>query len=199
MSIRIHAYLFVALTYMFYIGKIELFLLFYLSIFIHEIAHIVVALILNTDVIELYLMPFGVNAKYEAHISGVKEVLISLAGPFMSFILAYFSKYILLRDINYLILFLNLIPIYPLDGGRIQKSLFIKKIGYKKGIKLSFYLSDFWLIIMLIFSILLIWKYSNYYLLFLSMYLFILSKVEMKKERIFEAINYLQIEQECIK
>ena len=52
MSIKIHFYLFVFMSYMFFIGKIEMFMIFYISILLHEIAHIVVALLLKVNVIE---------------------------------------------------------------------------------------------------------------------------------------------------
>ena len=62
MSIKIHFYLFVFMSYMFFIGKIEMFMIFYISILLHEIAHIVVALLLKVNVIELNLMPVGISA-----------------------------------------------------------------------------------------------------------------------------------------
>lgn len=58
MIIKIHFYLFVFISYVFFIGKIDLFLIFYVSILIHEIAHIVIALLLKVNVNELLLMPF---------------------------------------------------------------------------------------------------------------------------------------------
>ena len=127
MSIKIHFYLFVFMSYMFFIGKIEMFMIFYISILLHEIAHIVVALLLKVNVIELNLMPVGISAIYSDKISAKKEVIISMAGPIMSLILAIYSKDSFISSVNIIIMILNLIPIYPLDGGRIQKNYFIHK------------------------------------------------------------------------
>ena len=192
MSIKIHFYLFVFMSYMFFIGKIEMFMIFYISILLHEIAHIVVALLLKVDVVELNLMPVGVSAIYSDKISAKKEVIISIAGPIMSLILAAYGKDSFISSVNIIIMILNLIPIYPLDGGRIQKNYFIHKYRYKKGIKISQMVSDLFLIILFVLSIILIIYFKNYYLLFLNLYIYNLSKKEMKKERILGIINYLQ-------
>lgn len=192
MSIKIHFYLFVFMSYMFFIGKIEMFMIFYISILLHEIAHIVVALLLKVNVIELNLMPVGISAIYNDKISAKKEVIISMAGPIMSLILAIYSKDSFISSVNIIIMILNLIPIYPLDGGRIQKNYFIHKYRYKKGIKISQMVSDLFLIILFVLSIILIIYFKNYYLLFLNLYIYNLSKKEMKKERILGIINYLQ-------
>lgn len=192
MIVKIHFYLFVFISYLFYIGKLDLFLIFYISILIHEIAHIVTALLIKVNVTELLLMPFGVCASYNEKITPLKEILISVAGPIMSIIILVFSKEVLIKNVNLLITILNLIPIYPLDGGRIQKNFLIIKYGYNKGIKISQIISDFFIVIVFIFSVIFIIYFKNFYLLFLSLYIYTLSKKEMKKERILRIINYLQ-------
>ena len=194
MYIKIHFYLFVLLAYVFYKGKLEIFMLFYLSAFTHEVAHVVVSLLLGVEVMELYFLPFGINAKYENRLSERKEILISMAGPIMSLFLALFSKNAFVRMVNFVIMLLNLVPIYPLDGGRIQKCIFVKIFGYAKGMKMSEKVSDLFLVLFLIIAILMGWKFRNYHLLLLTIYLFFLSKSEIKKDRILRIINYLQIE-----
>lgn len=192
MSIKIHFYLVVCISYMFFIGKLELFSIFYISILIHEIAHIVIALLLKVDVIELLLMPFGVCASYNERISSKKEIIISIAGPLMSLLISIFSKDVLISNVNLIIMILNLIPIYPLDGGRIQKNFLEVKYGYNKGLKISQIVSDFFIVWVFILSLIFIIYFKNLYLFFLSLYIYTLSKKEMKKERIFRIINYLQ-------
>lgn len=194
MSIKIHFYLFMFIAYLFLIGKLEIFLIFYISVLIHEIAHVIVALILKVNVTELILLPFGVCATYSENISPRKEIIISFAGPIMSLIMAIFSKDNLISNVNFIIMILNLIPIYPLDGGRLQKNFLILKYKYKKGIKISQNVSDLFLVILFVFSIIFIVYLKNFYLLFLAFYIYSLSRKEMKKERILSLINYLQTE-----
>ena len=192
MSIKIHFYLFMSLAYAFMIGKLELFLICYISILLHEISHVITALILKVDVTEILLMPVGVSATYNENIPLKKEIIISLAGPIMSLIMAIFSKDSLISNINFIIMILNLIPIYPLDGGRIQRIFFILKYKYKKGIKISQNISDLFIVLLFIFSIIFIIYLKNFYLLIVVFYIYTLSRKEMKKERILGLINYLQ-------
>lgn len=192
MSIKIHFYLFAFMAYTFWIGKLQLFLIFYVSILVHEIAHIIVALLLKVNVNELLLMPVGVCAVYNENITPKKEIIVSIAGPLMSLIISLFSKDVLISNVNLLIMILNLIPIYPLDGGRLQKNFFVTKFEYRKGIKISQIVSDFFIIVLFIFAIIFIVYLKNYYLLFVACYIWTLSKSEMKKERILRLINYLQ-------
>lgn len=194
MSIKIHFYLFMFMAYVFVIGKLQLFLIFYISVLFHEIAHIIMALILKVDVTEILLMPVGVCATYNEDIVPIKEIMISLAGPLMSLIIAIFSKDILISNINLIIMCLNLIPIYPLDGGRLQKNFFVLKYRYKKGIKISQNISDLFLVILFVFSIVFIVYLKNFYLLLVVLYIYTLSKKEMEKDRILRLINYLQTE-----
>lgn len=195
MSIKIHFYLFLFMAYMFMIEKLEIFLIFYFSVLIHEMAHIVIALILNVDVDELWLMPVGVCAIYKENIVPIKEVIISLAGPIMSLILAMFSKDNFISNVNIIIMILNLIPIYPLDGGRLQKNFFVYKFGYGKGIKISQFVSDFFIVILFVISIVFVVYFKNFNMLFVTSYVLFLSREEVKKERILRIINYLQTDE----
>ncbi len=192
MLVKIHFYLFMFLAYTFMIGKLEVFLIFYISILLHEIAHVIVALLLKVDVTELILMPIGVCAVYKENIIPRKEVIISFAGPIMSLVIAILSKDVFISNVNLLIMILNLIPIYPLDGGRILKNYFIVKYKYKKGLKLSKNVSDLFIVLLLFFSIIFIIYLKNFYLLVVVLYIYTLSKKEMKRERILSIINYLQ-------
>ena len=66
-------------------------------------------------------------------------MIVALAGPIVSIILAILFSYINFNFINkqdavysnILILLFNLIPIYPLDGGRILKNILHIKYGNK--------------------------------------------------------------------
>lgn len=134
MCIKIHFYLITFLVYTYAIHKLDIFMLFYMFTILHELAHILVASLLKVKIDEIILLPVGVTAKYTGRIKIKKEMLISLAGPLLSIVLAIFLKNELHKSINILIAILNLIPIYPLDGGRIIRAFIIPLAGYKKGI-----------------------------------------------------------------
>ncbi len=186
------------MAYLFYQGKLVIFLLFYISAFTHEVAHMVMALLLRVEVIELFFSPFGVNAVYQQEHSFLKEMLISIAGPLLSLILGLFAKNEFIRAMNLLFMGLNLFPIYPLDGGRIVRGFFQLYYGKQKGIQKSNQVSDFFLKILFLIASIITWKFRNGSLFILFFYIWTLFEKERKREHLVQRINYLQTEEKCI-
>ena len=172
-------------AYMFAIGKIEMFAYYYLFVLMHELSHILVALILKVDVKEIELLPIGINAKYENKISLIRELIISLAGPIASIIFSIIFENETFVFMNICIAIFNLIPIYPLDGGRIVQSTLKMIFGEYIGKKLSYTITKFFLIILSLVSLFLAAYAQNYYI----------AKEEVKKEHFYGIINYLQIDE----
>jgi stage IV sporulation protein FB len=114
------------------------------AVLVHEISHVIMALVLGVQVTEIELLPFGGQAKIE-DFTGLEpdyEIYIALAGPIVSLSLAgvfYFlqtsisSAYLpLFININLFLGIFNLCPALPMDGGRILRALLSQAIGYKK-------------------------------------------------------------------
>lgn len=115
-------------------------LLFFVSIFIHEYSHAVVAKMEGLKVVEIVLHPFGGLARFRHPPETARaEFRIAIAGPVASFSLAILfvafiavSKWLdtdiltlvlfLLALTNFLIAVFNLFPGYPLDGGRVLRA-----------------------------------------------------------------------------
>ena len=194
MYIKIYISLIFLLIYNFFIGKLELFIMFYSFVVMHELSHMIIALLLNVDIIELSLLPVGLNAKYTGEISLIKEFLISIAGPIASLFFAYIYDNKIYFIINICILIFNIIPIYPLDGGRILRVILKILFGDKVGKNISTYLTNVLLIIFLLFSIFIAAYLKNFIFLIMTLYMFKISKKEIHKEKIIDLINYLQIE-----
>jgi stage IV sporulation protein FB len=93
----------------------------------------------------------------DLNINPIKELLVLLNGPLFQ-IIAYFILLIIIpseRDIiiiyHYGILLFNLLPIYPLDGGKIV-NLFIQVfIPYKLALKVVIFISYIIVILLFIF------------------------------------------------
>lgn len=152
----------------------------YLFIFFHELMHISVGSLLQKELISIKLSLSGVcatfkksNKKNISNLDKLKNILIYSAGPISNIILALlFRNNNMIRDINVFLAFLNLIPIYPLDGYNILIN-FLDIFNVEKSIKIINIISDILLIIMLIISFLLITKYMNFSLIMFTIYLFI--------------------------
>lgn len=192
MSLKIHITLILVLVYNYFFSDIKLFIMFYMFAIMHELSHAVVALLLRIDIKEFEFTPFGVCVKYENNLSDLKELIISVSGPVFSMILACLYGNKIYFIINILITIFNLLPVYPLDGGRVLRVILKFIFGYKKGKIISTYLTNLILILFLFVSIFIAAYYKNFFFLAMCFYMLKLSKSEIKKDEILRAINYLQ-------
>lgn len=109
------------------------FLILFLLLLIHELAHIVVAYFLHYEIKDLHIYPFGYSCEifHLGHGKSSEEIMIVLAGLSMHCLFPYVFKLLYaanliswsylhyLKELNQAILWFNLLPIYPLDGGRL--------------------------------------------------------------------------------
>jgi Zn-dependent proteases len=115
-------------------------LVFFLSIFLHEYAHAIVARMEQLEVIEIVLHPFGGLTRFRHEPETPRaEFRIAIAGPVASFLLAIVfvgfatlgttmnaTVFVVLSGslaiLNFLIAVFNMLPGYPLDGGRVLRA-----------------------------------------------------------------------------
>jgi Zn-dependent protease len=127
-----------------FMGAVTAIMLF-VSVLLHELGHSVVALRYKIPVRSITLFLFGGVAQIGAEPpSAVAELLIAVAGPVVSLTLAMLfyavqplaagtetllglAKY--LAYINLTLLVFNLIPGFPLDGGRVFRAVVWKVTG----------------------------------------------------------------------
>jgi Zn-dependent protease/CBS domain-containing protein len=120
-------------------------LLFFGSIFIHELAHAFAARLEGVEVVEIVLHPFGGLARLRHEPDNPRtEFRIAIAGPVANFLLALFflglmlisngigtivlsPLFFLLFFLNLLLAIFNLFPGYPLDGGRVLRAFLWKR------------------------------------------------------------------------
>ena len=118
-------------------------------IVVHEIGHFLMAKVLNIEVDKIYLYPFGGISKFflPLNISLSKELIILIAGPLAQelakiILITIFSKYEnIIIMYHYGILLFNLLPVYPLDGGKLINLLLNIVFPFKKSLKLIIYTS----------------------------------------------------------
>lgn len=111
-----------------------------LSILIHELGHAIAARKMNLDLVRIHLFLFGGMAELKQRpIRPYEELIIALAGPAASFVLAGISYLVMIQIqpyhdhihllaqfsfvMNLLLGLFNLLPIFPLDGGRSLRAI----------------------------------------------------------------------------
>ncbi len=142
-KIRIHLLL-VAMIGIFAIsGQLTEAIVSLASVIFHEWCHAVVALKLKWCVKEIELLPFGGVAKMERICAGgLDEIFIVIAGPVGSAVaggICYMMNesgiLSMLAEVNLMLALCNLIPAYPLDGGRILHSVLHHMMKPKEAIR----------------------------------------------------------------
>lgn len=93
----------------------------------HEAAHIISALILKIQFDKFKITLFGYNLKTDLeNINLIKKLFLFLSGPACNLLLFIIFKNTSnsnFADINIFLAIINMIPIVPLDGGNICKSV----------------------------------------------------------------------------
>lgn len=127
----------------------------FLSVALHELGHSWVAIRKGCHVREIMLLPIGGVAKM-THIPTrpMDEALLAFAGPAVSLLLALFCRsagklilssglvqlavlFFVLSAINMALFLFNLLPSFPMDGGRIFRAFMTPRIGRLKATALA--------------------------------------------------------------
>ena len=114
-------------------------LILYVSLLIHELAHIFIAVGRGYKISSITISAFGITSDMDRETTNaLDEFKIAIAGPIASLVVVVLASigvryaganqtleifWTLTASINLLILILNMVPVIPFDGGRILKSL----------------------------------------------------------------------------
>ncbi len=117
---------------------------------LHELAHALVARILGFQIVSMELMPFGACARLEGMREelGWRGAVIALAGPLMNALLVVLAMAgvgsgwvprvdaLLFVRVNLVLMAFNLLPVLPLDGGRILYALCAGRFGKERCLRI---------------------------------------------------------------
>ena len=201
MRIRIDLKILIFLFVFFLTNQIEIYLIIMFFCLLHELGHIIMGIILKMKPEKIELMAFGLSSSFKANskdgkikikngnLLQLKEILIALAGPILSIVLViiyiYLEPIYITREVaiysNLLIMIFNLLPIYPLDGGRIIKGILHIEFGEKKADILVNKISNIIMILMTIISSITVYYYKNIAIFFICIFLWIILLRENKK------------------
>lgn len=134
-------------------GKALLGIILFLSVLLHEFGHALVARKLGYRPVNITLFALGGLARIEGNLrnSGFKEAIYSVAGPLVNFIIAgiIFIFYTIFPTLaaseiliwtfraNLILGIFNMLPIFPLDGGHILRSILSEYISFFKATYIS--------------------------------------------------------------
>jgi len=135
---------------------------------------------------KIYLYPSGGISKFHIPLnySFFKEFIILISGPIFQeisklmliFLMPKYTQYIMMY--HYGILFFNLLPIYPLDGGKLVQLILSIYIPYKDSYKVTIKISYLIIFIYFLFNI------SNIKISAILIIVFLIYKVKEEEKKV---------------
>ena len=141
MNIKIDLKIFL-FAFLFYITKQnEIYALVMLFAFVHELGHLLFGLALGFKIDSIKINPLGFRLSFQSYVEDynqkikngnllcIKKIWIALAGPLTNIIMilllgiSHLPNTTTMIYANLLLAIFNLLPIYPLDGGRILEQV----------------------------------------------------------------------------
>ncbi|OLN31876.1 M50 family metallopeptidase [Desulfosporosinus metallidurans] len=148
-SLRIHPTFLLVLLLYGVLGLAAQALLVFALVVAHELAHLMTARAYGYKVVGLELFPFGGAAYCDDLFEGRKleESVVALAGPAFNVVLLFAAQALRWQGIwtgeladdfvryNVWLAAFNLIPVLPLDGGRVVRALCVEGFGFVRTTK----------------------------------------------------------------
>lgn len=212
MRFRIDLKIFIFLILFYFTKQIEIYAMIMIFAIIHELGHLLAGLLMGMKPEKIEIMPFGVSISFKinakeynkkikkGNILEIKKIIVALAGPITNFIIILITsnlkinliKSLLIIYTNFLIMIFNLLPIYPLDGGRILKGILHIIFGKRKSEKYTNIISNITVISITAISSILILYVHNIAILLIDMYLWYLvlkeNSIYKKREEIYKKL-----------
>lgn len=144
MTIKIHPLYIIFTFILVYSGQFSACFIYLIALLMHEFAHYFVARLLGYKLNNMVFMPYGIGIGGKNIVfKSSHEVMIALAGPILNFLLVLivvagwwimplsYAYTKLFMQVNLVLGIFNLLPFYPLDGGRVLYA----SISHKKWAK----------------------------------------------------------------
>ena len=210
LKIDLKIFIFFALFYL--TKQIKLYATIMILCIIHELGHVVMGIIMGLKIEKIEIMPLGLSVSFKINVDDynkkvkkgnvlqLKKIAIAAAGPFVNLIMLLIVlntnidfKIVsneVLAYANILIILFNLLPIYPLDGGRILKE-FIHI--FEGSIKSKIYIRKISKLVMILLTMVgsvAILYLKNIAIFFIIIYLWIIVIKDNRRKDVYELYEY---------
>lgn len=164
--LKVNPFFILLLVLAFYFGKLTEALILVAIVIWHESFHVVMAKIYGLDITGIELLPFGGVARLEAilQLNPQIEWVVAIVGPISNIllILVYYglSPYFdwewpwigFFIQANLGMALFNCIPVLPLDGGRVLRSILVKWRGFKEATTIAAILGQILSVLLLLWG-----------------------------------------------
>ena len=172
MQFKIDLKIFLFLLLFYFTNQVETYVLILIFAIIHELGHLLAGLLLGMKPKSLELKPYGVSISFniepkdynrkilKGNMLEIKKIIVAIAGPLTNLIIIFITMQFELNIFmgmmivyaNLLLAIFNLLPICPLDGGRILKGFLHIIFGKRKAEMYINYISLISLIVLTFIS-----------------------------------------------
>ena len=210
-KVDLRIFLFLILFY--FTHQVGMYVLVLIFGFIHEIGHLLMGILMGMKPEKVGIMPTGISVSfsiktkdYNVKIKNgtlleIKKIVVALAGPLTNVLIILIAQtipmnifiYFMILFSNLAIILFNLLPIYPMDGGRILTEILHILIGKRKAMKIVHIISLVTIVISTILASVAILYLKNIAIFLAIIYLWIIiikeNNIYLKREKIYKIIE----------
>lgn len=221
MKFRIDLKIFLFVLLFFITNQIKIYAMIMVFAIIHELGHLLAGILLGMQPDKLEINPFGVSIDFnikrkdymrkikKGNLLELKKILVAFAGPFVNGIIIlilcfiHISPYdkMLMIFSNWTLILFNILPIYPLDGGRIVKGILYLLKGKQKAEEYIYHISHITLILLTAIGSIGILFINNIAIFLVIIFLWVLQlredKIYKNRKVLYEIINKEMKQTDC--
>ena len=206
MRFRIDLKIFLFIILFYFSKQLEVYAMIMFFAILHEFGHLLAGLLLGMKPEKMEIMPYGVAISFKitqkdynkkirnGNLLEIKKIIVALAGPITNLLILLIASQLKINIFeglmvlyaNLLLILFNLLPIYPLDGGRIVRGILHIFFGKRKAEKYTNQISFITLMLITLIASIVIYQVEN---IAIFLIVVVLWGIFIKEDRIYEKRN----------